>query len=308
MPLLEVQSISHAFGTRAVLRDVSFSLDAGVAALLGPNGAGKSTLFQILCTLLRPDSGKAQIAGHDVTREPAQVRRALGVVFQSPALDPVLTVRENLHCHGRVYGLDRRTITRKVDEAAGTLGVRDRLDDRVKILSGGLRRRVEIAKALISSPRVLLMDEPDAGLDLSTRLLLQQTLHDIARRDGVLVVLTTHIMDLAESADRVLMIASGEIVADDTPQALRQRLGRSVVEVRDGRPERIGDWASARGLAWKAHAGSVLIEAQDAALTLSQLAGELSPASLTLRQTTLADVFVTLTGEGLDRSEPLRGG
>lgn len=308
MPLLDVRSISHAFGPRTVLNGVSFSLDSGVAALLGPNGAGKSTLFQILCTLLRPDSGTAHVAGHDVRVAPGEVRRALGVVFQSPALDPILTVRENLRCHGRIYGLSSRILSSRIDLVCDALAVRDRLDDRVKTLSGGLRRRAEIAKALLSSPRLLLMDEPDTGLDISARLALRQTLRDIAAHEKTLVLLSTHVMDLAESADRVLMIASGRIVADDSPTNLRHQLGRSVVEVHDERTERIEAWTTAQGLTFKRHGGTVLIDAPDPAAVLAAVARDLTPASLTLRQTTLADVFVALAGEGLESTSSVPGG
>ncbi|MGH9788764.1 MAG: ABC transporter ATP-binding protein, partial [Candidatus Acidiferrales bacterium] len=202
-PAIEIENLSHAYGERVALRDVAFSVGRGeLFGLLGPNGGGKTTLFKILATLLLPRGGHARVFGDDVAANPMAVRRRLGVVFQSSSLDPKLTVTENLRHQGHLYGLRGARLQARMEELLKRLGIADRRDERAEKLSGGLRRRVEIAKGLLHQPEVLLLDEPSTGLDAGARRDLRLYLRQLCDQDGVTVFLTTHFMDEAESCDR----------------------------------------------------------------------------------------------------------
>jgi ABC-2 type transport system ATP-binding protein len=216
--IISVRDLRKTYGARVALAGVSLEVSAGeIVALLGPNGGGKTTLFRILATLLRSDAGSAQIAGCDVNAEPAGARAALGVVFQSPSLDRKLTVMENLRHHGHLYGLRGNGLVEKSQYWLQRVGLTERAGDRVETLSGGLARRVEIAKGMLPGPRVLLLDEPSTGLDPAARRNLWEQLDGLRQRDGVTVLLTTHIMDEAQRCDRVIMLDRGRVVAAGTP-------------------------------------------------------------------------------------------
>src|SRR5438552_1768384 len=207
---VSVQGLAHDYGERRVLRGLDFTVPEGeIFGLLGPNGGGKTTLFRILATLLRPTAGRALVMGHDVALEPDEVRRRIGVVFQSPALDRVLTVRENLEVHGRLYGLSGRGLRGAAEEMLRRVRLLDRADDRVGTLSGGLMRRAEIAKGLLHRPRLLLMDEPSSGLDPGARQDLWELLRDLRERFGTTLLLTTHLMEEADRCDRLAILSEG---------------------------------------------------------------------------------------------------
>jgi ABC-2 type transport system ATP-binding protein len=208
-----------------------------IFGLLGPNGGGKTTLFRILSTLLAPTAGCASIAGHDVVREPQAVRRAIGVVFQSPSLDVKLTVRENMVHQGHLYGLHGNALEARIDEMLTRVAMRDRSDARVETLSGGMRRRVDLAKGLLHRPALVLLDEPTTGLDPGARLDLWNYVAEARRRDGLSVLITTHLMEDAERCDRLLIIDRGRIVALDTPDVLRDGVGGDVIVARTRDPE-----------------------------------------------------------------------
>ena len=234
---VEVRDVTHHLGPRlagrVALDGVDLEVRAGeIVALLGPNGSGKTTLFRILATLLRPRSGTASVFGHDVRGAPAEVRRHLGVVFQHPALDPMLTVAENLRHHGHLYGLRGASLSRRCEAALAALEVADRARDRVAALSGGLRRRVEIAKVLTHEPRLLLLDEPSAGLDPRARGGVFAILEDLRARLGTTVLMTTHFMEEADRCDRVAIMDSGKVVACDAPALLKQRVDPAAVTQR----------------------------------------------------------------------------
>jgi ABC-2 type transport system ATP-binding protein len=197
--------------------------------LLGPNGGGKSTLFRILATLMTPSGGRALVAGFDVQRQPAQVRRQIGVVFQSQSLDRKLTVEENLRSQGHLYGMSGAALRRRIGEVMGRLGLADRRKDLVETLSGGLRRRVEIAKGLLHGPAVLLMDEPSTGLDPGARRELWQYLEELRDQEGITVLLTTHLLDEADRCARLLLLHQGRVVAAGSPAELKARIGGDVV-------------------------------------------------------------------------------
>ena len=231
-PAISVQSLVHRYGEREALRGVSFDIPEGeVFGLLGPNGGGKTTLFKILATLMPPTAGTVRVFGDDVRQRPAAVRRHIGVVFQSPALDDRLTVRENLRHQGHLYGLRGRPLQEAIGRALDAVSVTDRDDDMVAGLSGGLKRRVEVAKALLPEPRLLLLDEPSTGLDPGARRELWESLRRLRERAGTTVAMTTHLMDEAAGCDRVAILNAGALVAIGSPAQLTATIGGDVLWV-----------------------------------------------------------------------------
>lgn len=237
---VEVEHLSHSYDTRLALEDVSLSVPAGeMFGLLGPNGGGKTTLFRILTTLLSPTAGQARVFGEDVVRQPAEVRRRIGVVFQSPSLDGKLSVFENLRHQGHLYGLKGKALRERSDEVLERVGVADRREERVEKLSGGLRRRVEIAKGLLHQPRLLLLDEPSTGLDAGARRDLRLYLRQLRDNEGVTVFLTTHFMDEGESCDRLGILDRGHLVGLGSPETLKKTIGGDVIELETSDPEKL---------------------------------------------------------------------
>ncbi len=316
MSLLKVTALRKRFKARTVVKDVSFEVGSGeVVGLLGPNGAGKTTTIQVICTLLRPTAGGATVAGHDVVREPAAVRRAIGLVFQDPTLDEYLTAAQNLRFHAYAYGIPRGERDRRMRELLEMMELTDRRDSRVREFSGGMKRRLEIARGLLHHPRVLVLDEPTLGLDPQTRRRIWEHVHDLRRREGVTIMLTTHYMDEAELCDRVAVIDHGRIVALDRPAALKDRLGGDVVTLSgpDGP-------AIARELERRLH---LTPEVSDGRVRVAVPHGEellpallrdfpLPLASVSVHRPTLDDVFLDLTGreirdEGAGEMDRMRG-
>ena len=297
------ENLRRLFGERVALDDVSFSVGEGeIFALLGPNGGGKTTLFRILSTLLPPSGGTARIAGFNVQNEAAGVRQSLGVVFQSPSLDPQLSVAENLRYGGNLYGMRGALLEDRLREMASALRVEDRLDDHVKVLSGGLRRRVEIAKCLLPRPRVLLLDEPSTGLDPMARVDLWNILDQLRRKLGMTVVLTTHLMDEAERCDRVAILHRGRLLGCDSPDALRATIGADVLTLTAKAPEMFVEKFAAR-FGWAAILQDGVMRAEipkaheQVARIVEEFPGEI--LSVTAGRPTLEDVFVRMTGERL---------
>ena len=227
---IEVKNLSHAYQTRRALDSVSFSVSCGeIFGLLGPNGSGKTTLFRILSTLMPVTSGTVHVLGHDLTTEVKAVRSLLGVVFQHPGLDGKLTVVENLRHHGHLYGLAGKSLRYRISEFLERFGVADRAKERVERLSGGLQKRVEIAKAMLHSPRVLLLDEPTSGLDVAARRQLNDYLGALADTENILVLLTTHLLDDAEACTRVGVLDAGTLVGLGEPDELKAHVSGDVV-------------------------------------------------------------------------------
>ncbi len=225
-PAISATNISHHYGDRQALDNVTFDVAQGeIFGLLGPNGGGKTTLFHLLSTLMPIQSGSALIGGHDVTREPAEVRSLIGVTFQAPSLDKKLRVIENMRHHGRLYGLSGAELTRRIDDQLTRLGVADRARDTVETLSGGLKRRVEIAKGLLHAPRILLLDEPSTGLDPGARHDLWIYLRRLRDDSNVTILVTTHLMEEAEHCDRLGILDRGKLVIQGTPDELRATVG-----------------------------------------------------------------------------------
>lgn len=229
---LKVERIRHAYGNSVALEEVSLHVEQGeIFALLGPNGSGKTTLFRILTTLLPLQSGTAYVARHDLAREPAQVRRAIGVVFQSPSLDRKLTARENLMFQGRMYGLRGSLLAKRVEDALELVGLAPRAHELVERFSGGMQRRLEIAKALLHEPKVLLLDEPTTGLDPTARRDVMEHLQKLKATRGVTSVLTTHLMEEADACDRVAILDGGRLVVVGPPDDLKRCVGQEVVHL-----------------------------------------------------------------------------
>ncbi len=236
-PAVEVEDLRHLYGDREALGGVSFSVARGeMFALLGPNGGGKTTLFKILSTLMPPTSGVVRLWGHDLSRDPGLVRRHLGVVFQHPSLDRKLTVFENLRHHGHLYGLAGSMLQRRVQAMLAQVNLTERSKDLVETLSGGLQRRVELAKGLLHEPEILVLDEPNTGLDPAARRDFMNYLQHLREQDGVTILLTTHFMEDAERCDRVGILHEGKLVALGAPDALKQSIGGDIVVIQSPDP------------------------------------------------------------------------
>lgn len=295
-----VTGLRRAYGDRLALDDVHLSVERGeLFALLGPNGGGKTTLFRTIATLMRPDVGTVRVFGTDAATDPHAVRRRLGVVFQAPALDKRLTVRENLRHHGHLHGLRGAALAQRIDTALARVGLADRRDDLVLSLSGGLARRAEIAKALLPAPALLLLDEPTTGLDPGVRSELWRDLRALRAESGTTIVLTTHLMDEAAACDRVAILDRGRVVVVGTPAALTSALGGDIIAIESDRIESLRDGVHERfGLHAEIVDGVVRIE-QDAAHAWIGRLVEAFPGeirSITFSRPTLQDVFVHHTG------------
>jgi ABC-2 type transport system ATP-binding protein len=297
---LAVSHLTHRYGTRVALDDVSLTVAPGTfVALLGPNGGGKSTLFRICATLQRASAGSVLVFGADVRTDAAAVRRRLGVVFQSPALDQRLTVRENLLHHGRLYGLQGRPLRDGIDEALVRVGLTDRSREIVSRLSGGLKRRAEIAKVLMTRPSLLLLDEPTTGLDPGVRRDLWRDLLGIRASDRTTIVLTTHLLDEAAAADHVFVLDQGRLVVDGAPDTLTRMVGGDVIRLQTADPPGLASRITER---FQAKASvvddEVRVEHDHAHTFVAELVdaypGEIR--SVHFGRPTLEDVFVHFTG------------
>ncbi len=302
---IDVSDLTKSFGDRRALDRVYLQVDANhIAALLGPNGGGKTTLFRILATLLSPESGSVRICGFDPVTAPDRVRRVVGVVFQSPSLDKKLTAAENLRHHGHLFGMRGRSLERRIGVMLERFNIDDRANDCVETLSGGLARRVEIAKGMLPGPQVLLLDEPSTGLDPVARLDLWHQLDEVRRSEGVTVLMTTHILDEAERCDRVTILDAGNVVAADTPAALKGQVGGEVIRIDADEPQAIVDRVKRELILSADIVGrTVRIESPDGAELIPKLASVLSDQvqTITLGHPTLEDVFIHQTGRSFDR-------
>jgi ABC-2 type transport system ATP-binding protein len=302
--VIEVQNLTHRYGDRVALKGVTFRVDKGeIFGLLGPNGGGKSTLFRILSTMMVPTEGSAFVAGHDVARDPAAVRRRVGVVFQTQSLDKALTVEENLRAQGHLHGLSGATLRDRMKFAMEKLGIADRRGELVEKLSGGLKRRVEIAKALLHRPQVLLMDEASTGLDPAARREVSRHVDELRVHEGVTILLTTHILPEAELCDRLVLLHQGSIVAQGSPAELCARIGGDIVELTAADPEALAAKIHARfGVVAVVVEKEVRVEMRNGHRFITEVVeafpGEID--SVGLHKPTLEDVFVRETGATID--------
>jgi len=306
--VVRVEDLRHSYGKRAALNGVSFEVGQGeIFALLGPNGSGKTTLFRILSTLMLPTSGRAVICGFDAATQPDQVRRRVGVVFQAQSIDIKLTAAENLWHQGHLYGLHGAGLRTRIQTMLERVGLADRAADRVETFSGGMRRRVELAKGLIHDPVVLLLDEPTTGLDPGARRDLWQYLHQLRAEEAVSVIVTTHLMEEAERCDRLAILNAGQVVALGAPAELRSQIGGDVILLGAQQADALARRIEQRfALATAVLDGKVRLERKDGHRFIAQLAeafpGEID--SISVSKPTLEDVFISRTGHRLWTESP----
>src|SRR6266550_2756073 len=304
--VISVQNLVHRYGDRTALNVVSFDVrPAELFGLLGPNGSGKTTLFRILSTLMVPSAGTAQIAGLDVVREPAALRRHIGVVFQAQSVDQKLTAYENLWHQGHLYGLRGPTLKQRIEEILTRVGLLDRARDRVETFSGGMQRRIELAKGLLHHPEVLLLDEPTTGLDPGARRDLWQYLQILRDQEQVSVIVTTHLMEEAERCDRLAILNEGKLVALGTPAELKHEIGGDVIWIEASHnAQRLAERVTARfhvsatALGNEDRGSRIRVERENGHRFIAELAeafpGEIQ--SMSVSKPTLEDVFIHRTG------------
>ena len=297
---VDVRDLAFRYGDRKALDGISFSLgQRRILGLLGPNGSGKTTLFRILCTLLQPQAGQVRLAGLDLESDPAEVRRRMGVVFQTNSLDQELTVAENLACQGRLHGLRGTGLKARVDELLERFDLEERRSSRVRSLSGGMRRRAELAKGLLHRPQILLLDEPTAGLDPQIRQEFWEHLTDLRDSSGITILFTTHLMEEAEVCDRLVILDQGRVVTEGSPVELKDRIGGDVIVVRSNDPNGLKARIQARfpGPASVVN-GAVRMEQRRGHELIRDLMEEFSGEiqAVSLGKPTLEDVFIRETG------------
>lgn len=306
-PAIEVRELSHCYGTRTALDSLSLKIHTGgVFALLGPNGSGKSTLFRILATLQRPSSGTASVLGMDVVLDAHRVREAIGVAFQSPSLDKKLTVRENLRYQGLLYGLHGLELSNRIEEVLAAVHLRDRMGERVEKLSGGLMRRVEIAKCLMHRPKVLLLDEPSVGLDPGSRRQLRDQLEELRKSRGVTSILTTHLMEEADTCDRVAILDNGKLVVEGAPEQLKRTVGGDVIHCWTDQPAQLAVEIRERMRTEAIElADRVRLEHEDGFEFAARIAAAFPQrvSRINVGRPTLEDVFLRYTGHSLESGD-----
>ena len=300
--------LARNFGRTEAVKGVTFSVAEGeVFGFLGPNGAGKTTTISLLCTLLTPSAGEATVAGHDIRSKRTEVRRSIGLVFQDPTLDEYLTAIQNLRFHAYAYGMPKRIRDERIFELLTLMELWDRRNSSVREFSGGMKRRLEIARGLLHHPRILFLDEPTLGLDPQTRHRIWEYVLDLRRRESLTIFLTTHYMDEAENCDRIAIIDEGEIVALDRPEVLKDSLGGDVVTLRveDGEAA-VAELFARYELSAVAEDESVRFKLPRAEEFLPGLlrsfAGRIE--SVTVRRPNLDDVFLSLTGRSIRDDRP----
>jgi ABC-2 type transport system ATP-binding protein len=313
MHAIEARKLVRRFGDFTAVDGVEFTVGQGeIFGFLGPNGAGKSTTINMLCTMLKPTAGSALINGFDVARQPHNVRQSIGIIFQDASLDDRLTGRENLQFHAMLYDVPRATFAERSAELLAMVDLTDKAGAPVRTYSGGMKRRLEIARGLLHHPKVLFLDEPTIGLDPQTRRHIWQYLLKLRDQKGVTMFMTTHYMDEAEHCDRIAIIDHGKIVALDTPGRLKALVGGDLVSVRTSDNERAAARIGAYpGIETRTAAdGQLIIETargDQFIPTLMDLLRTADPPiqaqSISLSRPTLEDVFVKLTGHAIRASE-----
>jgi ABC-2 type transport system ATP-binding protein len=316
-PAVEVRGLVKRYGDIEAVAGIDLAVRPGETfGFLGPNGAGKSTTIGILCTLVKPTGGSALVAGYDVVRQRSEVRRNIGLVFQDSTLDLYLTAEQNLRFHAELYGVPRHLLDDRLQRVLTMVGLWERRSSRVATFSGGMRRRLEIARGLLHSPRVLFLDEPTVGLDPQTRSSIWTYIHELRQQEDITIFLTTHYMDEAEHCDRIAIINAGEIVVVDTPEALKASVGKDRVQIQTADdPAAIAALGARFGLEAAMHDGEVTFSVAGGEQFVPRLFAELGVPirSVSLARPSLDDVFLSYTGKTIrdaeaSASERLRSG
>ena len=302
-----VRGLEKRYGDVHAVRGIDFDVTRGeVFGFLGPNGAGKSTTIEILCTLVAPTAGWATVAGHDVVRERDAVRRNIGLVFQESTLDDYLTAHQNLRFHGELYGVRSDVLPRRIEQVMNMVGLWDRKDCTVSTFSGGMKRRLEIARGLVHAPNVLFLDEPTIGLDPQTRSSIWGYIRELQQRHEVTVFLTTHYMEEAEHCDRIAIMDAGKIVAEGSPEKLKAAVGKDRVQIRTADDSAaIAALAEKLGVHANMHDGAITFGVPSGEQFLPRLFAELPVAilSASVARPSLDDVFLSFTGTTMRDAE-----
>jgi ABC-2 type transport system ATP-binding protein len=307
MDIIEVKNLTKKFDKLTAVNNISFSVKQGeIFGFLGPNGAGKSTTISILSTLLKPDSGQALINGFNVNKQRNQVRKSIGLVFQDSSLDDKLTAKENLYFHADLYGVDKKIFNERLPEVLRLVDLWDRRDHIVKTFSGGMKRRLEIARGLIHYPQVMFLDEPTIGLDPQTRFNIWEYVLRLKKEKDMTIFMTTHYLAEAEYCDRIAIIDRGKIVALDTPINLKKMVGGDIITITAANTEKLKQEIETKfGAAVKVEDNKLKIKVADGDKFLAKLFNELEEKiqSVELRKPTLDDVFLNLTGKKIREEE-----
>ena len=310
-PAIVVAGLTKNYGEIEAVRGIDFEVPVGETfGFLGPNGAGKSTTIKMLCTLARPTSGSARVAGHEVTAERDAVRRNIGLVFQDTTLDNYLTGAQNLRFHAAMSGVPAAAVEPRMRQVLEMVGLWDRRDSVVMTYSGGMKRRLEIARGLLHAPHVLFLDEPTVGLDPQTRASIWEYINALKSREDITIFLTTHYMDEAEHCDRIAIIDHGQIVAIDTPEALKASVGKDRVQIHTADDEAaIAELAREFGIEAAMHEGAVTFSVASGEQFVPRLFAELGVPirSVSVARPTLDDVFMTYTGRTIRDAEASSG-
>jgi ABC-2 type transport system ATP-binding protein len=305
--VISVSGLTKEYGEVQAVRGIDFEVARGETfGFLGPNGAGKTTTIKILCTLANATSGTATVAGHDAATERDAVRRNIGLVFQDTTLDTYLTAEQNLRFHAELYGVPKAAVMPRMRQVMDMVGLWDRKGSLVSTFSGGMQRRLEIARGLLHAPHVLFLDEPTVGLDPQTRSSIWAYINDLKRREDITIFLTTHYMDEAENCDRIAIIDHGEIVAIDTPEALKASIGEDRVQIHTTDDEAaIAALADTFGLEAAMHEGAVTFSVASGEQFVPRLFAEFAVPiqSVSVSRPSLDDVFMSYTGTTIRDAE-----
>ncbi|HXF31006.1 MAG TPA: ATP-binding cassette domain-containing protein [Solirubrobacterales bacterium] len=306
-PAISVKDLRKSFGDFEAVKGVNFEVGTGeVFGFLGPNGAGKTTTINMLCTLTRPTGGSAEVAGFDVATARDDVRRHIGLVFQDQTLDGYLSAEQNLRLHAELYGVEKAVVDPRMRQVLEMVGLWERRDSQVMTFSGGMRRRLEIARGLMHSPRVLFLDEPTIGLDPQTRASIWSYIRQLQRQEEITIFMTTHYMDEAEFCGRIAIMDHGEIVALDTPTALKEAVGADRIRIETADDERaIATLGERFGLEATVSEGVVSFAVAEGEEFVPRLFAELGVPirSVSLSRPTLDDVFMSHTGSTIRDAE-----
>ena len=307
LPAIRIEGLSHSYGTKRALDGLSLDIPAeSIFGVLGPNGSGKSTLFRLLSTLVPIQSGKIEIFGLDVAKDPHRVRESIGVVFQSPSLDRKLTARENILFQAALYGLSQIHTRERISELSESFGIQQHLDTRIDKLSGGLRRRVELVKGILHQPKLLLLDEPSTGLDPLARLELWQSLVHLQREHSTTIVLTTHLLDEAQKCDQVAIMDEGRLLVSESPGRLQEATGQMVFSITTSDQQQVVELLMNRyGLRGILDHGTVRMVKQETKVSPIELFESLGPlaTSITLGRPSLEDVFIKIAGKSFHQQQ-----